>query len=89
MKFDPRLFAGIGAVTGGAIAGNTGDDFEFAPALLGSGIGAAVGYNFDASLPAGIKDPLVTQMNISGGLGAVRDYRGDMLSEMEAAGKTV
>lgn len=84
MKFDPRLFAGIGAVTGGAIAGNTGDDFEFAPALLGSGIGAAVGYNFDASLPAGIKDPLVTQMDISGGLGAVRDYRGDMLSEMEA-----
>lgn len=87
MKFDPRLFAG--AALGGAIAGNTGDEYEFIPSVLGAGVGAFAGSKFDTTLPAGTFDSLGTKVDVSGGLGTIRNQREEIMTELESHMRSV
>lgn len=89
MKFDPISFAKgtAGAIVGASIGGNTGDDYEAVPSLIGAGIGAAAASKLNLELPSGISKPIKNGLDTSSGTASfVKDrssYMEDISTHLE------
>ena len=80
MKFNPAAFAG--GLTGGIIAGNTGDDYEVLPSVAGAAIGGFAGTKFNAELPNGLFDTVKTKVDTSTGVTSYRQTKVDYLNQL-------
>lgn len=80
MKFNPAVFAG--GLTGGVIAGNTGDDYEVLPSIAGATIGGFAGSKMNLELPSGMFDSVKTQIDTSTGVTSYRSTKADYMNQL-------